>query len=107
MALQERQLGTGHAVLAAREALDGFDGDLFRTLRRPRRSFAPKTLAAMRAARATADVVALGFEAADPGRYGRFDPGTLTQYWRRFVEAKDATSEQLAITTCNSGFDGG
>ena len=29
VAVQERQLGTGHAVLAAREALGGFDGDLF------------------------------------------------------------------------------
>jgi bifunctional UDP-N-acetylglucosamine pyrophosphorylase/glucosamine-1-phosphate N-acetyltransferase len=48
-----------------------------------------------------ADIVVLGFEAADPGRYGRLiaDGDRL----ERIVEAKDATPEELSVTLCNSG----
>ncbi|MEM1300497.1 MAG: bifunctional UDP-N-acetylglucosamine diphosphorylase/glucosamine-1-phosphate N-acetyltransferase GlmU [Pseudomonadota bacterium] len=104
IALQEAQLGTGHAVLAAAEALDGFDGDLF-VLFGDTPFISPETLQSMQAAREKADVVALGFEAADPGRYGRFvmDGDLLAA----IVEAKDANSEQLAIRVCNSGLMGG
>ena len=61
-----------------------------------------ETLEAMAAARAEgADVVVLGFEAADPGRYGRLvvEDGAL----HRIVEFKDATEAERAITLCNSG----
>jgi bifunctional UDP-N-acetylglucosamine pyrophosphorylase/glucosamine-1-phosphate N-acetyltransferase len=101
VAVQERQLGTGHAVLAAREALGGFDGDLF-VLFGDTPFLRPETLERMRAARGTADIVVLGFEAAEPGRYGRLlsgADGTL----HAIVEAKDATPEQLAVHACNSG----
>jgi bifunctional UDP-N-acetylglucosamine pyrophosphorylase/glucosamine-1-phosphate N-acetyltransferase len=45
--------------------------------------------------------VVLGFEAADPGRYGRLitDGNALT----RIVEFKDSTDEERAVTLCNSG----
>jgi len=49
-----------------------------------------------------ADLVVLGFEAADPGPYGRLilEPdGGLG----RIVEAKDATVDELTIRLCNSG----
>ena len=101
VAEQTAQLGTGHAVLAARAALDGFEGDLY-VLFGDTPFIGAGTLAAMRRARERADIVALGFEAEEPGRYGRLiiDPdGTLDA----IVEAKDATSDQLAIRTCNSG----
>jgi len=55
----------------------------------------------MAAARASHDVVVLGFEAADPGRYGRLV--TSGDTLERIVEFKDATDEERAITLCNSG----
>lgn len=101
VALQERQLGTGHAVLAARDALEGFEGDLF-VLFGDTPFLGADTLQRMQAARADADIVALGFEAADPGRYGRLLAGPDGAL-QAIVEAKDATPEQLAVRTCNSG----
>ncbi|MEM7188482.1 MAG: bifunctional UDP-N-acetylglucosamine diphosphorylase/glucosamine-1-phosphate N-acetyltransferase GlmU [Pseudomonadota bacterium] len=101
IAVQEQQLGTGHAVLSARAALNGFDGDLF-VLFGDTPFIEPETLANMQAARADADIVALGFDAADPGRYGRFILGPDGRL-DAIVEAKDATPEQLEIVTCNSG----
>ena len=101
IAVQEQQNGTGHAVLAASAALAGFEGDLY-VLYGDTPFISGGTLRAMRAARAAADVVALGFRAADPGRYGRLvlsDGDAL----EAIVEAKDATPDQLAIDICNSG----
>jgi bifunctional UDP-N-acetylglucosamine pyrophosphorylase/glucosamine-1-phosphate N-acetyltransferase len=61
----------------------------------------PETLSRMRAARAGADVVVLGFHAADPGRYGRLL--TSGERLERIVEWKDASDEERAVTLCNSG----
>jgi len=98
---QTDQLGTGHAVFSARQALSGIDGDLF-VLFGDTPFIRSRTLLAMRAARAAADIVALGFEAANPGAYGRFlmSGGTSLE---GIVEAGDATPEQLGIARCNSG----
>lgn len=101
LAVQEEQLGTGHAVAQARPALDGFEGDAI-VLYGDTPFIRPETLDAMAEARANgADVVVLGFEAADPGRYGRLvvNNGALT----RIVEFKDANEAERAITLCNSG----
>ncbi|WP_133489514.1 bifunctional UDP-N-acetylglucosamine diphosphorylase/glucosamine-1-phosphate N-acetyltransferase GlmU [Aliiroseovarius marinus] len=101
IAVQEEQLGTGHAVAQARPALDGFDGDAI-VLYGDTPFIRPETLEAMAAERAAgADVVVLGFEAADPGRYGRLivNNGAL----ERIVEFKDASDEERAVTLCNSG----
>lgn len=99
--LQTEQLGTAHAVDQARAALDGFDGDAI-VLYGDTPFVSAETLTDIQAARAGgADVVVLGFEAADPGKYGR-----LVVEGDRLaciVEAKDATPEELAITLCNSG----
>ncbi len=98
--LQEEQLGTGHAVAQARPALDGFSGDAI-VLYGDTPFISEETLAAMQAARQTHDVVVLGFEPLDPGRYGRLvTEGTSLL---RIVEWKDATDEERAITLCNSG----
>ena len=55
----------------------------------------------MSAARQFHDVVVLGFDAADPGRYGRLV--TSGEVLERIVEFKDASDEERAITLCNSG----
>ena len=98
--VQEEQLGTGHAVDQARGALAGFAGDVI-VLYGDTPFISEETLAAMQAARATADVVVLGFEAADPGRYGRLK--MRGEALEAIVEFKDASDEERAITFCNSG----
>lgn len=98
VALQAEQLGTGHAVAQALPLLDGFDGRVV-VLYGDTPFIAPETLEALAAH--PADVVVLGFRAADPGRYGRLvaDGDTLD----RIVEYKDADEATRAITLCNSG----
>jgi bifunctional UDP-N-acetylglucosamine pyrophosphorylase/glucosamine-1-phosphate N-acetyltransferase len=100
-AVQDPPLGTGHAVLAAREALAGFDGDVVVSYADGPllRSADVQPLFDLRAQ--GADVAVLAFQAADPGPYGRmlFEGDALV----RIVEAKDASPEQLRITACNSG----
>ncbi len=98
VALQAEQLGTGHAVAQALPLLDGFDGRVV-VLYGDTPFIAPETLEALAAH--PADVVVLGFRAADPGRYGRLvaDGDTLD----RIVEYKDADDATRAITLCNSG----
>ncbi|SIT80891.1 UDP-N-acetylglucosamine pyrophosphorylase /glucosamine-1-phosphate N-acetyltransferase [Yoonia rosea] len=100
VAIQSEQLGTAHAVGQARAALAGFDGDAL-VLYGDTPFIRPETLAAMSAARLTHDIVVLGFEAADPGRYGRLilKDDQLDQ----IVEFKDASHKERAVTLCNSG----
>ncbi len=97
---QETQSGTAHAVAQAEDALSGFSGDVV-VLYGDTPFVSADTLGAMCTSRETSDLVVLGFEAADPGRYGRLiTTGTELQ---KIVEAKDATAEELAVTLCNSG----
>lgn len=100
VAIQSEQLGTAHAVGQAREALRGFEGDAL-VLYGDTPFISPQTLAAMAAARLTHDLVVLGFEAADPGRYGRLI--MKQDQLDRIVEFKDATAEERAVKLCNSG----
>ena len=98
--VQEEQLGTAHAVGQARAALDGFDGVAI-VLYGDTPFVRTETLEEMCEKVAHTDVVVLGFEAADPGRYGRLvmNGDSLD----RIVEFKDASDEERAITLCNSG----
>lgn len=98
--LQKAQKGTGHAVLQAQDALTGFEGDVI-VLYGDTPFIRSETLEAMLQARTTHDVVVLGFEAADPGRYGRLvtEGDALTE----IVEFKDADAATRDITLCNSG----
>ena len=98
--LQTEQLGTAHAVAQAKDALAGFEGDAL-VLYGDTPFIQPETLTAMAAARANHDVVVLGFEAANPGRYGRLVTNGDTL--EKIVEFKDATEAERAITLCNSG----
>ena len=97
---QGEQLGTGHAVDQAREALAEFDGVAI-VLFGDTPFIRQETLQSMLAAAQTHDVVILGFEPDDPGRYGRLvmDGNSL----ERIVEFKDATDEERQITLCNGG----
>ena len=98
--VQDQQLGTGHAVAQAAEALEGFDGDAV-VLYGDTPFIQPETLARMEAARATSDIVVLGFEASDPTGYGRLI--TEGDALLRIVEHKDAGADELAVSLCNSG----
>jgi bifunctional UDP-N-acetylglucosamine pyrophosphorylase/glucosamine-1-phosphate N-acetyltransferase len=98
IAHQAEQLGTGHAVAQALPHLAGGDAVV---LYGDTPFVTAATLERMVEARARHAVVALGFHAADPGRYGRMlAEGEDLQ---RIVEWKDASDEQRAITLCNSG----
>ena len=98
--VQAEQLGTGHATDQARPLLDGFHGDVI-VLFGDTPFISPETLGAMAAARANYAVVVLGFDAAEPGRYGRLVMnGDMLE---RIVEFKDATETERAIAFCNSG----
>ncbi len=96
--LQAEQLGTGHAVRQALPALEGFEGRVI-VLYGDTPFIAEETLAELAAH--PADLVVLGFEAEDPGRYGRLvvtDRGL-----ERIVEWKDADAATRDIALCNSG----
>ena len=97
---QKDQNGTGHAVQQAADALDGFEGDVI-VLYGDTPFVQSGTLQEMLAARAQNSVVVLGFEAAEPGGYGRLkmDGDSLDA----IIEAKDCTPAQLDISFCNSG----
>jgi bifunctional UDP-N-acetylglucosamine pyrophosphorylase / glucosamine-1-phosphate N-acetyltransferase len=97
IAVQDPPLGTGHAVRAAEQALAGFDGEVVVTY-----GDVPLLKAADIEPVFNADgVTVIGFEARDPGAYGRLilNGDTLAA----ITEAKEASAEVLAITACNSG----
>lgn len=96
--VQEPQLGTGHAVAQALPVLAGFEGKVL-VLYGDTPFIRAETLAAM--LDETADLVVLGFDAADPGRYGRLVMGATGP--ERIVEFKDASPEERTLTLCNSG----
>ncbi|HIQ19023.1 MAG TPA: bifunctional UDP-N-acetylglucosamine diphosphorylase/glucosamine-1-phosphate N-acetyltransferase GlmU [Novosphingobium capsulatum] len=103
IAVQEPQLGTGHAVLQAREALAGFEGDVL-ILYGDVPFVRTQTMAAMIERLHAPDapaVVVLGFAPEDPLQYGR----VIAQDGRvlKMVEHKDASEAERACTLCNSG----
>ena len=102
VAIQDPPLGTGHAVQAAQAALAGFDGDVVVTYADTPLLDAAAVEPLFAARRAGAALAVLGFEAAEPGAYGRLVRGPDGGL-ERIVEAKDADDEHLAITLCNSG----
>jgi len=101
--VQEPQLGTGHAVLQAEHALEGFVGDVL-VLYGDVPFVGAGTMGTMidrlRAEDEPAAVV-LAFEPDEPLQYGRViaDGGKVT--W--MVEHKDADESQRACRLCNSG----
>jgi bifunctional UDP-N-acetylglucosamine pyrophosphorylase/glucosamine-1-phosphate N-acetyltransferase len=97
---QKEQNGTAHAVHVCRDALHDFDGDVI-VLFGDTPFVRAETLEKMVAAKAENAVVVLGFEAADPGKYGRLIMSG--DQLDRIVEFADASDEERAVTFCNSG----
>lgn len=101
-ALQEPQLGTAHAALQARAALEGFSGHIlvcFGDCPMVRADTVRRLIAALDEG---AKVAVLGFRPADPLAYGRIiadADGTVA----KMVEYKDASEEERACDLCNSG----
>jgi bifunctional UDP-N-acetylglucosamine pyrophosphorylase/glucosamine-1-phosphate N-acetyltransferase len=102
VAVQDPPLGTGHAVLAAKAALAGFQGDVVVNYADgPTLTAADiEPLLGLRAA--GADVAVLGFEARDPAPYGRLILGEGDNL-KRIVEAKEASPAERLVKACNSG----
>ncbi|MCB1459797.1 MAG: bifunctional UDP-N-acetylglucosamine diphosphorylase/glucosamine-1-phosphate N-acetyltransferase GlmU [Nitratireductor sp.] len=98
---QRERLGTAHAVLAAREALErGYDDILVLFGDTPLTR--PETLKRMRRGlELGAEVAVLGFHAEDPTGYGRLieRDGELVA----IREHREADSEELRINFCNGG----
>ncbi|MBP2152167.1 bifunctional UDP-N-acetylglucosamine diphosphorylase/glucosamine-1-phosphate N-acetyltransferase GlmU [Xanthobacter flavus] len=99
--VQTERLGTAHAVLAARAALEqGADDVLVLYADTP--LVRAETLARLRAPLAEgAAVAALGFEPEDPTGYGRLV--TSGNELVAIREEKDATTAEKAIRFCNAG----
>jgi bifunctional UDP-N-acetylglucosamine pyrophosphorylase/glucosamine-1-phosphate N-acetyltransferase len=104
IAVQEQQLGTGHAVRQAEPALAGFDGDvliLYGDTPLVEAETMARMLDRLNAPDAPA-VVVVGFRPDDPGAYGRIlsgADGTID----KMVEHKDATDAERQVNLCNSG----
>ncbi|WP_126175353.1 bifunctional UDP-N-acetylglucosamine diphosphorylase/glucosamine-1-phosphate N-acetyltransferase GlmU [Tsuneonella rigui] len=103
-ALQEPQLGTGHAVQQAEASLAGFPGDvliLYGDVPFVRTETMRKMLDRLHADDAPA-VVVLGFEPDDTLQYGRVIAGADGTI-EKMVEHKDANEAERACRLCNSG----
>lgn len=101
-ALQDPPLGTGHAVLCAKTALAGFDGNVI-VLYADTPLITHETASlAFQALENGASVAVLGFEAKEAGSYGRLIENQNCDLLE-IIEAKEASADQLAINLCNSG----
>ncbi len=102
-AVQTEQRGTGHAVLAAREHLEGFDGDvLVQYGDMPLLTAETLRELVTRRRETGAAAVALTISVDNPPDFGRIvrdDQGRV----QRVVEVRDATPAELAIHEVNVG----
>jgi UDP-N-acetylglucosamine pyrophosphorylase len=103
-ALQEPQLGTGHAVMQARAELEGFKGQVLilsgdvpglrgQTLEKLLKTHQEEANA----------LTVLGMDLEDPAAYGRLVPAKDGRGLARIVEFRDADEEQRAISIVNAG----
>lgn len=102
-ALQEPQLGTGHAVQAAAPELAGWTGPVL-ILCGDVPGLKTSTIEALLAAHADQAnaLTVLGMDLPQPGAYGRLITDTQGRL-ERIVEFRDATDEQRAVTLVNAG----
>jgi len=100
--IQDPPMGTGHAVQAGEQVLQDFDGDLI--VLYGDCPLIPETAVndLFSELASGADLGVLGFEAEEPGAYGRLIQ-TADGRLEGIVEAKEASAEQLTIKLCNSG----
>ncbi len=100
--VQEDRNGTGGAVKAARDELEGFTGTVLVLYGDTPLVRAETMAAAAGACAGGAAVSVLGFRPLHFHQYGRLitdDSGALTA----IVEARDASPEELDVNLCNSG----
>jgi bifunctional UDP-N-acetylglucosamine pyrophosphorylase/glucosamine-1-phosphate N-acetyltransferase len=100
-AIQEPQLGTGHAANAARDLLKDFDGTVVTTYG-DMPLVTRECFEASLAARERTGLSLVGFHADNPAAYGRviLDSDGLLD---RIVEFKDANEDERACNLCNAG----
>lgn len=106
-AVQDKQLGTGHAVKCAKDVLKGFDGPVLVIFGDTPLITEKTFMKAVDEINKGYAVVVLGFKPNDPARYGRLKMANNELVG--IVEYKDATDEEREIKFCNSGcmgFDG-
>jgi bifunctional UDP-N-acetylglucosamine pyrophosphorylase/glucosamine-1-phosphate N-acetyltransferase len=104
IAHQAQQLGTGHAVQQAENALQGYDGPVL-ILYGDTPFVQTETLRRMIDRLDGEDgpgVVVLASSPADPLKYGRIVLGEGDRI-AKMVEYKDATEDERAVRLCNSG----
>jgi len=100
--IQSERLGTGHAVLQAKDALKDFAGDILICYGADLLATeACERLLAARAVPDAAKVIVMGFLLDDPTGFGRLMMSA--KGLERIVEEKDATPEERAVRLCNSG----
>jgi len=100
-AVQQQQLGTGHAAACAREALKDFSGTLL-IVNGDMPLVTSETISECLKAQTQTGLALLAFEAADPAQYGRVLRGA-DGFLERIVEYKDAREAERAVTLCNAG----
>ena len=100
-AVQDKQLGTGHAAMAAAPSLKQFKGEVLVTYG-DMPLLTAQAFAAAFDARPKDGLAIVAFRAADPGAYGRvlLDKDGMLD---RIVEFKDATVVERQTDLCNAG----
>ncbi len=101
IAIQDKQLGTGHAVSCSESSLKNYT-DTVLVLYGDTPLITAATLKRMLVAAQSADVVVLGMQLENPMGYGRLVVNK-SGHLDAIVECKDASAEQKKITLCNSG----
>ena len=100
--LQDPPLGTGHAVLAARDALADFDGDVL-VVNGDCPLLTAQDLEHLFMLRGKGTALAImGFEPQDPLLYGRILRGA-DGHVMRIVEPSQSTDEVRSVKLCNGG----
>jgi bifunctional UDP-N-acetylglucosamine pyrophosphorylase / glucosamine-1-phosphate N-acetyltransferase len=99
---QKERLGTAHAVLMARGALENETGPVL-ILYGDTPLVTPDSLKAIAAPlESGAGMVVAGFDTADPKGYGRLISGNAGELMA-IREEKEATDDERRVTVCNSG----
>ena len=100
--VQDPPLGTGHAVLVAKDALANFDGDVLVVNADPPLLTAQDLEPLFTLRQNGAALALLGFEPVDPLLYGRVLRGA-DGHVIRIVEPSEATEDVRQVKLCNAG----
>ncbi|RAK62016.1 bifunctional UDP-N-acetylglucosamine diphosphorylase/glucosamine-1-phosphate N-acetyltransferase GlmU [Phenylobacterium kunshanense] len=100
--VQDPPMGTGHAVLCAKDALADFDGDVLIVNADPPLLTAQDLEPLFTLRRGGAALALLGFEPVDPLLYGRVLRGA-DGHVMRIVEPSEASEQVRQVKLCNAG----